>query len=74
MFCARVQAQKKTAEWWVKRIVYLSVDERCELWPGAQTSYPGKTHFTDCWQKQTTQIKLPDLTSFHLLLTALEKI
>jgi hypothetical protein len=28
----------------------------------AQTSYPWKTHFTDCWQGQPTQIKLPDLT------------
>lgn len=64
---------KHTAEWWVDGIVYLPEDDRQEVWPGALTSYPLKTHFTDCWQKQPTQIKLPELTTFYFLPLLLKK-
>lgn len=64
---------KRTAERRVHGIVYLPEDDRRELWPGAQTAYPCKTHFTDCWQKQPTQIKPPRLTIFYFLLLLLKK-
>lgn len=64
---------KHTAEWWGMGIVCLPENDRHELWPGAHTSYPWKTHFTDCCQKQPTQIKLPYLTIFYFLLLLWKK-
>jgi len=71
--CSQPSTRVDGVQQWVKEIIYLSVDDRHELWPRAQTSYPWKTHFTDCWQKQATQIKPPDLTIFDLPPTLLEK-
>ena len=71
--CSQPSTRVDGVQQWVKEIICLPVDDRHELWPRAQTSYPWKTHFTDCWQKQATQIKPPDLTIFDLPPTLLEK-